>query len=425
MSISRASDAPVVIVGAGISGLACALRLRSEGVRVLVLEGSGGVGGRVGTDEIDGFLVDRGFQVLLTAYPEVRRVLDLDSLHLGRFESGSLVRRGARFHRLTDPWRRPLAALGSIGAPIGTLRDKMLVLRLRQRALEGTLDDLFHRPDRGTLQALRDAGFSDGMIEAFLRPFLSGIFLERELTTSSRMLDFVFRMFALGDAALPARGMRAIPEQMASSLERGTVRLRAPVAEAAPRGVRLATGEEIPASAVVVATDGAEAARLVPGLSAPAWRSTVCLSFDAPEAPIREPILVLDGNGSGPVNHLCVPSQVAPTYAPPGRALVSASLVGDPGDSDDSIERAVRAQMEGWFGAPARSWRLLRIQRVPRALPAQDPSFLEPPERPVRLENGTFVCGDHRDQGSLQGAMVSGRRAAEAVLSDLAAMPGL
>ncbi len=406
------------MVGAGVAGLCCARELMRAGASVLLLEASDAIGGRLRTDEVDGFLLDRGFQVLLTAYPEAKRSLDYRRLRLGVFEPGSLIRTGGRFHRIVDPARRPFRAIATLLAPVGGLRDKLTVLRFRRKTTAGSLEDLFRRPERTSLEALRAEGFSERMIRSFFRPFLAGIFLEGDLETTSRMLEFVFRMFSTGDAAIPENGMRAIPAQLAEALPDGSVRLGARVESVSSNSVRLATGEEVPARAVVVATEGPEASRLV---RTPPPRScgTTCLYFDAPEAPVGEPILVLNGEGSGPVNNLCVPSAVSPSYAPKGRALVSASIVGVPTTGDAALEKAVRDQLRTWFGAAVASWRLVRTYRIRHALPAQPPSWLEPPERPVRLESGIFVCGDFRDQASLQGALTSGRRAAEAVRSRL------
>jgi phytoene dehydrogenase-like protein len=231
------------------------------------------------------------------------------------------------------------------------------------------------------------------------------------------MLEFVFRMLAEGDTAVPAAGMQAIPDQIARQLPRGALRLGARVAAASSREVRLESGETVGGDAVVIATEGPEAARLA-GLPAPGSRSVTCLYFAAERAPLEEPILVLDGDGVGPVNNLCVPSQVAPSYAPASAALVSASVVdGAAGAAGEAaLEGAVRCQLEAWFGPQVRSWRHLRTYRVRHAQPEQRPGVLEPVERPVRLRGGLFVCGDHRDTASLHGALLSGRRAAEAVL---------
>ena len=408
----------VLVVGAGLAGLACALRLREGGADVRVLEASDGVGGRVRTDVVDGFRLDRGFQVLLTAYPETRRVLDYPTLDLKRFLPGALVRRSGRFHELSDPWREPARAWRTLTAGVGSFADRFRMARLRCRARSGSLEELLRRPESSALERLRAEGFSSEMIDAFFAPFFGGILLDRSLSASSRMLEFVFRMLAEGDVAVPAEGMGAIPEQLASRLAKGTLRLGAPVASAGPRAVRLASGEQIAAEAVVVATEGPEAARLL-GLPAPGSRRVTCLYFAAERAPIQEPILVLDGDGGGPVNNLCFPSRVALSCAPAGATLVSASVVGTGAEEagDAALETAVRAQMEAWFGGEVRRWRHLRTYRIHHAQLDQSPGVLEPAARPVRLESGLFVCGDHRDTASIQGAMLSGRRAAEAVLA--------
>jgi phytoene dehydrogenase-like protein len=252
------------------------------------------------------------------------------------------------------------------------------------------------------------------MIDAFFRPFFGGVLLDRGLSASSRMLDFVFRMMAEGDVALPREGMGAIPEQMARRLPEGTVRLGTRVVSLSPSEARLESGETIAARAVVVATEGPEAARLTGQLAPPASRSVTALYFAAESAPVAEPILVLDGDGSGPVNNLCFPGQVAPSYAPAGATLVSASVLEGPEDPA-ALESAVRRQLAEWFGGEVEWWRLLRTYRIPHAQPDQTPPALEPVERPVELAGGLFVCGDHRDTASLHGALVSGRRAAEAV----------
>ena len=409
----------VIVIGAGLAGLACARALVAAGASVVVLEASDGVGGRVRTDSVDGFLLDRGFQILLTAYPECRRVLDYDALRLAPFYPGALVRFGDRFHRVADPFRQPLAALANVFGPVGTLGDKAIVLRLRADVRSASLEEIFSRTETTTLDALRARRFSDEMIERFFRPFLGGILLDLDLTTSSRMFEFVFQMLSMGDNALPARGMGSLASQMAERLPPGTIRLGSRVASIGPRSAHLEVGEEIGAKAVVVATDGPAAAYLAPGLEAPASRAATCLYFDADHPPVDDPILVLDGDGAGPVTNLAVPSSVVPDYSPPGRSLVSATVIGDPRVDDAALEASVRKQLEGWFGSTVRDWRHLRTYRILHAQPAQAPGALEPPERPVRRAGGLYVAGDWLDTASLNGALVSGRRAAEAVLADL------
>jgi phytoene dehydrogenase-like protein len=416
MKGNKQAEAKVVVVGAGVSGLCCALRLSEKGIPCVVLEASDAPGGRVRTDSVDGFLLDRGFQVLLTAYPEAKRLLDYRALKLRTFAPGALVRIGGKFHRVSDPFRQPWTAPASLLAPVGSLGDKMKIAALRRHVLSGSIDEIFQRPETSSLEALRGFGFGDRMIDSFFRPFFGGIFLETELATSSRMLEFVFRMFSLGKAALPTAGMGVIARQLAARLPEGTVRLGARVEALGQGEVRLAGGERVPAAAVVLATEAPEAARLLPDLRPPGSHGTACLYYAADQAPISKAMLVLNGEGQGPVDNLCVPSAVAPGYAPAGKALVSATVVGAAGAEEKELEAEVRKHLASWFGPAVQGWRHLRTYRIPLALPAR--RSLDPAALPVRRRPGLYLCGDHRETPSLQGAMVSGRRAADAVIED-------
>lgn len=401
----------VLIVGGGLAGLCAARTLHAAGRTFAILDASDAVGGRVRTDIVDGFRLDRGFQVLLDAYPEAAAVLDYAALDLKAFHPGAMVRFEGRFHELHDPWRRPIAAIKSLANPIGTFTDKLKVARIRQRALQGTLEDRFRSPETTTLDALRHAGLSDVIIERFFRPFLGGIFLEPELRTSSRMFEFVFRMFSTGNATIPALGMGEIPKQIAAGLPAASIRLNTRVVEVTPGQVRLDHGETLSARAVIVATEGPEAARLL-GDTPVAGQSVTCMYFSAPHPPLTQPMLVLNGGGHGPINNLCVPSVVSRAYAPARQALISATCL------TETTETPVLDQLERWFGAQVTDWRHLRTYRIPYALPNQAAPALATPERDVRRAPGLFVCGDHMDNASINGAMVSGRRAAQAVLSE-------
>jgi phytoene dehydrogenase-like protein len=424
------SDAPlpVIVVGAGLSGLACARRLHAAGVPVRVLEASDGVGGRVRTDEVDGFLLDRGFQVLLTAYPEARAVLDYDDLDLRPFYPGAMVWVEGAMHLIADPSRRPLAALSGLRAPVGSLADKLRVMVLRGRLNQPELDELWQWPETSAHAALLRSGFSATMIDRFYRPFLGGVLFDRDLEASSRMMSFVLRMFAAGDTAVPARGMGEIPRQMAAALPAGTIELESPVMglrdgdSAGGPAVIMADGRELPAAAVVVATEQHSAARLFDRPAPPKPRAVTCLYFAADRSPLTRPVLVLDGEGEGPVTNVAVMSDVSSAYAPPGQSLVAASVIGLPEEDDEALERQARAQLGRWFGRDVEGWRLLRTMRIPWAQPDQAVGRLDPVARPVRTERlGLYECGDHVQHASIQGALVSGRRAAEALLADHAA----
>lgn len=409
------SDPQVMIVGGGLAGLCCALRLQEAGISSQIFEASNDVGGRARTDVVDGFLLDRGFQVLLTAYPEAQQVLEYGELELARFEPGALIRYQGKFHRFVDPWRRPRHLLSTAFSPVATLGDKLRVARVRQRVGRGTLEELFAQPETTTIEALRGAGLSDRIVDCFFRPFLGGVFLDRELRTSSRMFDFVFRMFATGDAAVPARGMGAMARQIAARLPAEAIQTDSPVDKIETNSIRLASGEHIPASTIVVACEAPVAAALLGNETSTSGQGVTCLYFAADEPPIKEPILVLNGDGEGPVNNLCVPSQVSPTYAPLDQSLISVTVLGVPSNSEE-LQNQVRGQLREWFGAVVDSWRHLRTYQIPYALPTQAPPALSPVAKPARRTDGTFVCGDHLDTASIQGAMVSGRRAAEQII---------
>jgi phytoene dehydrogenase-like protein len=407
----------VLIVGAGLAGLCCARKLQEKGVSFAILEASDGVGGRVRSDRVDGYVLDRGFQVLLTAYPEAQRELDYARLDLKKFTPGAFSWYGGRMNKLIDPWRTSDAWWEALRSDFATLGDKLRMARLRRRVTGQSIGEIFKDSDRATKDALESDGFSKELIHHFFRPFLGGILLDGELKSSSRMFEFVFKMLAEGDTAVPARGMGAIAEELAEKLPQGGVRLNACVDALHGNELTLAGGEKLQARAIVVAAEGPAAAHLV-GEVEPASRSVSCFYYEAEEAPVAQPMLVLNGDGSGPVNNFAVMSNVAASYAPAGKNLVSATVLGNQKLTEAQLSGFVIAQMKGWFGKAASAWRLLKSYRILHAQPQQYPGALEPPERPVRVRPGVYVCGDHRDNASIHGAMVSGRRAAEAVLSD-------
>ncbi|RSN04845.1 amine oxidase [Nonomuraea sp. WAC 01424] len=402
----------VIVVGAGMAGLACAVRLHEAGVPVRVLEASDGVGGRVRTDIVDGFRLERGYQVFNTAYPEARRVLDLDALDLRPLASGVIVQGAAGAKaRVMLPWRHPLHALSGLLTGLGTPRDDAVLAALTARDLLLPASALRGGPDRRADDELRAWGMSDRMIECLMRPFLAGVLLERDLETSSRIFHLFWRSFARGTIGLPALGMGRIPEQLADRLPLGAVTLGARVTEVSPDGVRLADGATVEAPAVVVAADPRVAGELLSEIDVPPMRAVTTFYHAAPRSPVREPIQIIDATGA--VTDTLVLTDAAPEYSADGRALVSTSVLGLTTD-----EGPVRRRLDEIYGDTS-GWEHVATYPVPAALPAMRAPY--PLRRPVRLRAGLYVCGDHRDTGSLQGALVSGRRAAEAVLDDLPA----
>lgn len=413
-SVPIPSEIEVLVVGAGLSGLACALLLERKGVNVHLIEEADDVGGRVRTDEVDGFRLDRGFQVLLTAYEELQAQVDLPRLDLRPFGAGSLVWTGRGLERLVDPKRNPLGALGSAFSSVGSLGDKLRVARLRRRLLARPQEACFEGPERSTEAELEALGFSEAFVDAFFRPFFGGVFLERSLSTTASLFRYYFRCFAAGKATLPAEGMQRLPDLLAQPLEdRITLECRARAVS--PTAVTLDDGSEVEADQVVVAVDGTSAADLLGG-SAPEHKATVTSYFATDRAPTADPLLILDGEGTGPANHVAVVSNVSPAYAPEGAHLVSVSGVDEAATDPDAFPADARSQLRRWFGPSVDAWEHLRTYHVPRALPRHPPGSLPGPEGSGLRPDGLVVAGDYAAFGAIQGALLSARRAAEAVL---------
>jgi phytoene dehydrogenase-like protein len=412
--VTRSIDrADVVVVGAGLAGLAAAAALQAAGRSVVVLERSDGIGGRVRTDRVDGFLLDRGFQVMLTAYPEAHRQLDLDALELRPFEPGAMVWTDGRMSTVSDPLRRPGTWWSTTTAPIGSPLDKMRILRLRRRVGRGHAALLLRGEDVTTAEMLQAEGFSPRMVDRFFRPLFAGIQLDPELGTSRRMFDIIFRSLSHGDSAVPATGMQAVPEQLAARLIPGTVRLHQDVTRVEAGAAITSDGQRHESRAVVVAAEGPAASALL-GLPPVGSRPVSCVYFAATRPPTAARYIMLDGTGKGPALNVAVMSNVAPGYAPAGSHLVACAV---PGRIDDAVDDEVRQQMRSWWGHEVDHWRHLRTYRIEHGQPDQSPPFH--PKDPVTLGHGLFVCGDHRDTGSIQGALYSGRRCADAVLRHL------
>lgn len=412
--MSLPSQCDVVIVGAGLAGLSAAREIQRHGLSVIVLESSDAVGGRVRTDIVDGFQLDRGFQVMLTAYPELQTQVDMRALDLRPFDPGALVWRNGKGHAVSDPFRKPQTLATTAFAPIGSVFDKARIVLLRARVMRRKPAALLGGQDVSTDVALRAFGFSTKIINRFFRPLFGGIQLDPHLATSRRMFDVIFRSLSEGQSVLPSRGMHALPLQMASRLSQGTVHLNTRVSTVDGSKVTLASGETVTARAVVVATDGPTASSLL-GIPIVESRKVGCVYFSADTPPTKEKYVVLDGTGNGPVLNVAVISNVAPSYAPADKHLIVAAL---PGVTDGDLEAVSRKQLRTWWGPQVDDWKHLRTYVINHGGPVQKPPFS--PKQRVNLGNGLFVCGDHRDTGSIQGAMFSGRRCGEAVVQSLA-----
>lgn len=414
----------VVIVGAGLSGLSAALQLQNEGLAIKVIEAADAPGGRIRTDHIDGFLLDRGFQVLLTAYPELRQPpVNLSALQLHSFFPGALVYYNQHLHRLTDPFRQPLQSFSTLFSSLTTWNDKLKVIALRNRHRRLSIAQIFEQPEQTTAQFLREWNFSPHFIQTFLRPFLTGTLLDPTLQTSSRMFEFVFKMFTEGTAALPNEGMEALPRQLAAQLQPQTLQLNTCVAKIEKNKLKTTSGETIETAVIIVATDAAQAQNLLGSeiVTSTDAHKTKCLYFSTDKPPIAEPLLLLNGENEGLVNHVCIPSLINPNYAPVGRHLISVSVVKDTSDmTEEALQSAVRKELRGWFKKEVRYWEYLKTYHIDNALPVKNTIQVPNKQRIQPVKPDIYMCGDHTHSPSINAALESGRYTAAAVSWHLA-----
>lgn len=402
----------VIIVGAGMAGLTCATYLNRFGVSSLVLEASEAVGGRVRTDKMDGFLLDRGFQILLTAYPEAQKLLDYQALDLKSFRSGALIRLDGAFSVMSDPFKEPSQLVNTLLSPVGSLVDKLKVLQLSNEVSKESTDAFFNDKSTDTLSYLRDLGWSEGMIRNFFKPFFGGVFLENELATSSNFFRFVFKQFYNGEAVIPAQGIQEIPNQLAAKLPEDAVQLQTKVAKIVGNKVTLADGKTLTAKAVVIATDALQADRLLGRNVQRSFNKTTCTYFAADRSPLTEKMLALNPNRLSTVHNVCVPSDIAPSYAPAGKTLVSVSTQGLEGVDEQRLTTHIVKELTEWFGADVKSWKHLRTYHLPESLLSfrANSSSTE-----LKITDTLYECGDHVAYPSLNAAMATGREVAEMI----------
>ena len=403
----------IVIIGAGIAGLTCAKYLKDKGVEALILEASYGVGGRVRTDTVDGFKLDRGFQVLLTSYPEARKLLNYNDLNLKTLPSGSRIRMGDSFHVMPNPLKNWMTAPQALFAPIGNLWDKIKVLQLNlslKNAPEPTT--VPSQEKQTTLEFLKEFGYSDTIINCFFKPFFRGVFLEKDLKTDAQFFKFLFSQFAKGDVVVPENGMQAIPEQIAAHLAPHQIRLDAPVEKIVGKTIHLENGETIEAEKIVFATNASATARLLGEKRNTQFNATDCLYFssDTPLSIFEKPYLIINANKAELIDHLVIMSDVAPSYAPAGKTLISVSIVGKKPYSEDDLLEKVQKELGKWFGRKY-IWQHLRTYRIPEALPQY---FEAPPQyKSLKINDFMYRCGDYTAYPSLNAAMKTGREVAE------------
>ncbi|MFV8393164.1 NAD(P)/FAD-dependent oxidoreductase [Flavobacterium sp. LB2P6] len=414
--LSKIMKQDVIIVGAGVAGLAAAVHLHRQGRKVLLLEASDRPGGRIKTDSHEGFLLDRGFQVLLTAYPEAQELLNYTDLKLKKMLPGATVLYdGGRFE-IADPFRRPSAAFATLFAPVGTLKDKINTLWLKNKLQKLTIDEIFEQPEQTTRRQLTDYGFSPKMIQRFYAPFLSGIFLENELKTSSRMFDFVMKMFSDGDVAIPALGMEEIPKQLVAMLPEGSIQCNTKVTAIDGNIVTTEGGTVLEANQILLATTANDLTQKYFPKQKMTSHQVTNIYFEAVEPPTKKAVVILNASTQKKwVNNLTVISNVSQEYAPVGKVLISVSYNGIPTVDDTTLAQNMKEELKQWYGEKVNSWKMLKAYRIEYALPTQESVRNEIAASDIKISDTLFICGDNLLNGSINAALKTGRLAAEAM----------
>lgn len=403
----------IYIIGAGLAGLVAALELEKAQLSPVILEASGEIGGRIKTDQVNGFLLDHGFQVLNTAYPELKNYLDLDSLRLKKFSPGAVIFGGNDFYPISDPMRNPLKMIGMAISPVGTFLDKVKLFSLTQELKKKTNREIFCEPSLPTHQYLRNYGFSDRIVDNFFKPFFRGIFLEKHLNTSSRMFEFVFKMFAIGNAALPERGMGEIPAMIRRQLSRTQIHFNTPVKQVEGKIIHLENGDVLDADRIVIAVQPDRVMKQLQGqFSSP--QQVINLYFSLQQSFIGKPMIGLL-TGDRLVNNLVFMDDVSKSYSTNGRSLLSVTVLESDLSEKELIE-AVKLELEEVSGVKAEYFQLVKAYYISHALPfLEDPKYSIPMTE-CKITDHVYLAGDYLLNGSINAAMTSGRIAAEAII---------
>ncbi|MBD3750756.1 MAG: FAD-dependent oxidoreductase [Sphingobacteriales bacterium] len=408
----------VIIVGAGIAGLSVAKLLKQAGLEILIIEASNKIGGRVCTESKNGFLLDKGFQVLLSAYPLAQELLDYESLNLKPFLPGAKILHQQGITEIMDPLRKPSSFFKTLISPAGSLGDKFQMLKLKKSLEKKSIEEIFNEPEQTTDSYLLKLGFSDKMIEWFFRPFLGGIFLERDLITSSRMFNFVFKMFSEGDTVIPEKGMGEIPKQLASCFSEDEIIFNKAVVFVDKGEVKTIDGNSLHADYVVIATDEIHLPSPYKTITRK-HREVTNLYFTAFNKPFKDQVIALNANKEALVNNIAVMNNIAKAYSSSGEALISVSILREVSAiATEKLAEMVKKELSIWF-EDAKQWQFLERYDISYALPNQNSVSGEPTEQVLKLDERIYRCGDFLTNGSINAAMWSGKKVSQLILKDI------
>jgi protoporphyrinogen oxidase len=402
-----------IIIGAGVSGLVAAIELEKAGFTPTIFEATDRVGGRVKTDDLHGFPADYGFQVLLTEYPEAQRYLDYDKLDLISFLPGSFIFKNGKNYKIGDPLRDSSFWWSTLSADVGTFYDKWLILKLSRALKTKSIAAIFAAPEVTTMTYLEAYGFSDGMIRDFFQPFFAGIYLEKDLETSSRMFEFVYKMFGTGNAAIPRKGMQAIPEQLAEQLKHTTIRYNTTVNRIEDRTIYLESGESIAAEQIILTVNPASFYKNN-NTKPTNWKSCHNLYFQSDKSVMKDPIIGLFPGKETLVNNFHYLDDLYGSKLSPNESILSVTVVNNPNLSEAEIVKQVKIELQQYGNI--QTGELLKAFHIHKALPKVHDLKYEPTEDSATLAPGIYGCGDYLANSSLNAAMASGRVAAKLLI---------
>lgn len=408
-------DRKIYIIGAGISGLVAAIELEKAGHFPIILESSDRLGGRIETELVDGFLLDKGFQVLLTSYPEAQRYLDFEKLELKRFLPGAVIFKPGDTFAIHDPLRRPSQLLNMAFSKVGSLFDKIKIYNLTNELKKKHLEEIFSSPEVTTMEYLKDKGFSNRMIQQFFKPFFTGIFLEEGLETSSRMFEFVFKMFSTGHAAIPSKGMMEIPKQLAAGLHNTQFRFNTSVSKIINREIHLESGDVITADDIILTIPPAG---IVEGYTEVpvTYRSVTNLYYSLQRSFVAQAMIGLIPDDSFLINNLVFLTDVSKAYSSNGRALLSVSIIKDVTGAK-RLDKLVALELEAISGVEADHFEFIRSFTISNAIPVVNDIKYAMPTHHHERHDHLFLAGDYLLNGSINAAMQAGRSAAEALMA--------
>jgi protoporphyrinogen oxidase len=403
------------IIGAGISGLIAAQVLENYGYKPTIIEGSNSVGGRVKSDLVEGYLLDRGFQVLLTSYPAAKKYIDFDALEIQRLLPGATIFKNGKSQTIGDPLRSFSLLFPTLFSSIGTFSDKLKILKLNVLLKKKEIDTIFKEDEKTTLQYLIDVGFSEEMIQTFFKPFFSGIFLEPNLDTSSRMFEFVYKMFGEGLAVVPKAGIQAISNQLKDNLKNTKILLNSEVESVKNKGIILKDGSEIESDFTIIAT---EASQLVANLNNQEthWKTCDTLYFETTDRIISRPLIGLISEENSLINNLFYHTSIQTTTKGKGE-LLSVTIVKNHSLSEKQLIEKITEELEDFCGITNATF--IKRYQIEKALPKLDNLQYEISSTETKLTSSIFLAGDQLLNGSLNAAMIAGERAAMGVIGTL------